>query len=72
MKRVIAVAALTGAFLFGGTATAGAAHQSAETPSGCHDTASQSGENSGGRSNWNKNVNNRASANSPVIEDGTC
>lgn len=72
MERAIAVVALTGAVLFGGATTAGAAHQSAETPSGCHDTASQSAEKSGGRSQWNNNAGSQADENSPVIRSGTC
>lgn len=72
MKRTIAVIAIAGAALFGGAATAGAAHQHVDNPSGCHDTASQAGENSNGKSQWNNNAGSQADENSPVVSSGTC
>lgn len=72
MKRTLAAAAVAAFTMFGSVGIAGAAHQHVDNPSGCHDTASQAGDNSDGRSKWNKNGENKASANSPVVSDGTC
>lgn len=72
MKRTIATAAMAAALVLGSAGVAGAAHQQVNNPSGCHDTASQAGENSDGRSQWNNNAKSRADENSPVVSSGTC
>lgn len=72
MKRTIAAAALTAAFLVGPAGVAGAAHQHVDNPSGCHDTASQAGPSSDGRARWNSNAGSQADENSPVVSSGTC
>lgn len=72
MKRTIAASALAAALIFGSADIAGAAHQHVDNPSGCHDTASQAGANSGGRAQWNNNAGNQADENSPVVSSGTC
>ena len=72
MKRTIAAAVLAAACLVGTAGAAGAAHQHVDNPSGCHDTASQAGANSGGRSQWNNNAKSQADENSPAVASGTC
>lgn len=72
MKHAIAALVLAGATILGGAATAGAAHQHVDNPSGCHDTASRAGVNSGGSAQWNQNAGNQADENSPVVSSGTC
>ncbi len=72
MKRTIAAIVIAGATLFGGAATAGAAHQHVDNPSGCHDTASRAAANSGGKAQWNSNAGSQADENSPVVSSGTC
>ena len=73
MKKRIALCFGVAAFAVGVTALpASAAHRHVDTPSGCHAVAYQAGANSGGNSNWNKNVNNQSVANSPVMSSGEC
>ena len=72
MKRMFAGAALAGAVVLGSAGLAGAAHQHVDNPSGCHDTASQAGPNSGGRAQWNNNAGSQADENSPAVSSGTC
>ena len=72
MKRTIAATALAAACVVGSAGIAGAAHQHVNNPSGCHDTASQAGEKSGGRAQWNNNADSQADENSPVVSSGTC
>lgn len=72
MKRTIAATAFAAAVVLGSAGVAGAAHQHVDNPSGCYDTASQAGPNSGGRAQWNNNAGSQADENSPVVSSGTC
>lgn len=72
IKRTLAATTMAAALVLGSAGVAGAAHQHVDNPSGCHDTASQAGENSDGRAQWNNNAGSQADENSPVVSSGTC
>lgn len=72
MKRTILATVIAAAALLGGAASAGAAHQHVDNPSGCHDTASTAGAASDGNAKWNNNAGSQADERSPVVSDGTC
>lgn len=72
IKRTLAGAVMATALVIGSAGIAGAAHQHVDNPSGCHNTASQAGANSDGRSRWNSNIGSQADENSPVVSSGVC